>query len=397
VSRICSVSSVRLLTARRRRQLGGVPDRPAVQPEDRRRERRRDRGQVDRIRQIGDLDLDPADLRLARNGQAGDHRVDLLLELGRRDHHRAGQLAGRELVSARQLGLGGPGIAELLERESEHLVGVGIVGLDPERLLQHRLGLGEPRQVEQRHALLVQRVAPSGRDPQRRGDPAQRLVAAAEVVERLGLEHGEIGDQRRVAPAPRLGLAAAALGELQAEPERVAAALALAVDVEVRDRAQGLGVVGIERERELVGQLRLLIAAERGQRGAPQVLGLDRGRRQIARAIGAGPRRGVLRALDLLVGLVEQRRHPGLVVGVVRDRRRALDHRLLVMRPHHGGALDQRTGLGRRDRGRRRRTGGRARRPMPDLLRGRRAVARRERGGENEEGAHRAKDTGRGG
>jgi hypothetical protein len=59
------------------------------------------------------------------------------------------------------------------------------------------------------------------------------------------------------------------------------------VHVEVGDRAQRLGVLGIERQRQVVGDPRLVVAAGAGQRGAAQVVGLDRARRARSAAMSA--------------------------------------------------------------------------------------------------------------
>ena len=306
--------------------------RSAIEPEDRRRKRRLHGLQIDGIRQIRNLDLDRLHVRPPLRRQRRDHRVDLLLELDDGDQHGRAELVRRELDRLAQLRVGGRVLPELLEREAEHLVRVRILRLDHERLAERGLRVGEPRQIEERHAPLVQRVAAAGRDAQRAIDALERLVAAAQIIERLRLEHGEVRGQRRIATPPRERPPAAALRELETEAKCVARAVALAVDVEVGDGAERLRIVGVERQRERVRHLRLAIAIERRERCTAEVMRLDRRRQDVARAIRAGPRRAVLAALDLLVGLVEQRLDAQVVVGAIRHLDHALDDRVLVMR-----------------------------------------------------------------
>src|SRR5688572_9708370 len=136
-----------------------APDGAAVEAEDRRRERRLDRGQVGQIRQVRDLDPDRAHARPPLGGERGDDRIDLAPQLGGLDQHRRREIAWSQLDGARELARGPGGVAELLEREAHELVRICVVGLDRERLVERGLGLGEARQIEQGDAALVQRIA----------------------------------------------------------------------------------------------------------------------------------------------------------------------------------------------------------------------------------------------
>src|SRR5688572_20037649 len=131
----------RRLVAGLGRELRGLADGTAVEPEDRRREWRLDRAEVRGIREVGDLDADRLDARATLGGQRIDDRVDFGAKLRDGDQNRGIELGRRELRGTRERGLGGGHVPELLEGQAEHLVRVRVLGLDRERALEGGAGV----------------------------------------------------------------------------------------------------------------------------------------------------------------------------------------------------------------------------------------------------------------
>jgi len=203
-------------------------------------------------------------------------------------------------------------------------VRVRVVRLLAQHLGEGGLGVGEAAQAEQADPALVQRRGVLRGELQRRIDPREGRVRLAEVVQRLGLEQREPGAQLAVEPAPAGRAPAAAPRVLQAEQDGRALLGLGDVDVEVGGRRQRLRIIRIARQRHGERDLRLAVAAERGQRRRAVVVGLDRLRHQVDRELGA-PERGleVAGVVEQAAGLVEHRIR--ILPADRADRRRLVD------------------------------------------------------------------------
>jgi hypothetical protein len=317
----------------------------AEQPQDARRERRIGGGQIAHVRQVDDGEARSLQAGLDRRREPGDfllHDARKRREGGRRrrpERLPVQLLRPREVRGRRHVVLGALG------DEPQVVLGPGVRLLGGE-LLQLRLRLVEPAQLEQRHPLLAARLAVLAVQLDRLVGRGQRLAGAAEVVERHRLEQVEVLEQRAVLHPVRARERAARVRESQLQ----IVAAAQAADVQIGRGPQHLGIVGVQGQRPRVRGAGLVDVPELGERGAAEVVGGDALRIDapgLARAL-----QRILEAalLEIAGGLLEQVGHRRLAPLRQRQARRRRRLGLGALGPAHGVRGVDRLG-GRRCRG----------------------------------------------
>src|SRR5262249_38816720 len=141
--------------------------------------------------------------------EPGDGGLDERAEGHRVEEDRRRELRRRERARFQEVRLGLGLLAVALEDEPEVVVRERVLGREAEGLLERGAGAVELAEVEEGERALVARLGVLAVEPEGGLGARQRLVGAAEVVERLGLEEREPrGELAVVAAAPDVRRAA---------------------------------------------------------------------------------------------------------------------------------------------------------------------------------------------